>query len=209
MIKAAIENEPSTCSEVWGSIRVDPYEPANVGASSLDLTLDRHFLFPEVVDEYGQARLVDPFEDQTARMRPATVLDGKATLMPHQFALGATVERVHLSNRVAAKIEGKSSLGRLGLNIHITAGFVDPGFNGHLTLELVNDAPWAIALWPGMKIAQICFMPLTGNVDHPYGADMLVVDVRGERVERATSKYQHQRGPTPSRYHQNARPKVS
>ena len=102
-------------------------------------------------------------------------------------SLGSTLEVVRLGDDVVARLEGKSSLGRLGLLIHSTAGFVDPGFEGHLTLELSNVATLPIAIYPGMRIGQLSFYELTTPAEHPYGS------------EQAGSKYQAQRGPTPSR----------
>ena len=110
-------------------------------------------------------------------------------LHPGEFALASTYEMVTLGDDVAARLEGKSSLGRLGLLTHSTAGFIDPGFSGHVTLELSNVATLPIRLWPGMKIGQLCFFVLTSPVEHPYGS------------ARHGSRYQDQRGPTPSRSH--------
>ncbi len=112
-------------------------------------------------------------------------------LHPGEFVLGATLERVRLGNDIVARLEGKSSLGRVGLLIHSTAGFVDPGFDGYLTLELSNVANLPIAIYPGMKIGQISFYQLSTDADNPYGSDA------------AGSKYQGQRGPTPSRIHED------
>jgi dCTP deaminase len=114
-------------------------------------------------------------------------------LHPGEFVLGSTRERLALPDDVVARIEGKSSLGRLGLLIHSTAGFIDPGFDGHITLELANVASLPITLYPGMKIGQISFMRMTTAADHPYGSGA------------TGSKYQGQRGPTPSRYFENFR----
>ena len=112
-------------------------------------------------------------------------------LHPGEFVLGSTYEVVSLPDDVAARVEGKSSLGRLGLLTHATAGFVDPGFSGHVTLELANVATLPIKLYPGMKIGQFCFFRLSSPSEHPYGS------------ERYGSRYQGQRGPTPSRSFQN------
>ena len=116
-------------------------------------------------------------------------------LHPGEFVLGSTLERVALPDDLVARLEGKSSLGRLGLLIHSTAGFVDAGWYGHLTLELSNVANLPIAIYPEMKIGQISFLQMTTPAEHPYGSGA------------AGSKYQGQRGPTPSRYYQNFRPK--
>ena len=112
-------------------------------------------------------------------------------LHPGEFVLGSTYERVSLPDDVAARLEGKSSLGRLGLLTHSTAGFIDPGFSGHVTLELSNVATLPIKLWPGMKIGQLAFFRLSTPAEHPYGS------------EKYGSRYQGQRGPTPSRSHLN------
>jgi dCTP deaminase len=112
-------------------------------------------------------------------------------LHPGEFVLGATFEAVTLPDDVAARLEGKSSLGRLGLLTHSTAGFIDPGFSGHVTLELSNVATLPITLWPGMKIGQLCFFRLSSPAEHPYGSDA------------SGSRYQGQRGPTASRSFQN------
>jgi dCTP deaminase len=121
-------------------------------------------------------------------------LDGVFMLHPGEFVLGSTYERVALGVDVVGRLDGKSSLGRLGLLIHSTAGFIDPGFDGHITLELSNVASLPITLYPGMRIGQISFLAMTTAADHPYGTGVL------------GSKYQGQRGPTPSRYHENFRP---
>src|SRR5205814_7323780 len=112
-------------------------------------------------------------------------------LHPGEFVLGSTRERVALGDDLVGRLEGKSSLGRLGLLIHSTAGFVDAGWDGHLTLELSNVANLPIAIYPGMKIGQISFLRMSSPADHPYGSDA------------TGSKYQGQRGPTPSRYYLN------
>src|SRR5205814_6354234 len=116
-------------------------------------------------------------------------------LHPGEFVLGSTKERVSLPDDLVARLEGKSSLGRLGLLIHSTAGFVDAGWDGHLTLELSNVANLPITLYPGMKIGQISFLQMTTAADQPYGSSGL------------GSKYRGQRGPTPSRYFENFRPR--
>ena len=117
--------------------------------------------------------------------------DGVFMLHPGEFVLGSTLERVGVPDDLVARVEGKSSLGRLGLLIHSTAGFVDAGFDGHITLELSNVASLPITIYPGMKIGQVSFMRMTTPADQPYG--------KGARG----SKYQGQRGPTPSRYFEN------
>jgi dCTP deaminase len=117
--------------------------------------------------------------------------DGVFMLHPGEFVLGSTLERITVPDDLVARIEGKSSLGRLGLLIHSTAGFIDAGFDGHITLELSNVASLPITIYPGMKIGQISFVQMTTPADNPYG--------KGARG----SKYQGQRGPTPSRYFEN------
>ena len=112
-------------------------------------------------------------------------------LHPGEFVLGSTLERVAVPDDLVARLEGKSSLGRLGLLIHSTAGFVDAGFDGQLTLELSNVANLPITLYPNMKIGQISFQQMTTPADTPYGSSEL------------KSKYKHQQGPMPSRYWEN------
>jgi dCTP deaminase len=113
--------------------------------------------------------------------------DGPFILHPGEFVLGSTFETITLGDAIAARLEGKSSLGRLGLLTHSTAGFIDPGFSGHVTLELSNVATLPIKLWPGMKIGQFCFFQLSSPSVEPYGSASY------------GSRYQGQRGPTPSR----------
>jgi dCTP deaminase len=112
-------------------------------------------------------------------------------LHPGEFVLGSTFELVTLADDLAGRLEGKSSLGRLGLLTHSTAGFIDPGFSGHITLELSNVANLPITLWPGMKIGQLCIFRLSSSAEHPYGSS------------EAGSRYQGQRGPTPSLAYKN------
>ncbi len=156
--------------------------------SSIDVRLDRYF---RLFDNHKYA-VIDPSEEQPDLTRLVEVeTDDSFILHPGEFVLGSTFENVTLPDDVAARVEGKSSLGRLGLLTHATAGFVDPGFDGHVTLELSNVATLPIRLWPGMKIGQLCFFRLTSAAEHPYGS-----------AERG-SHYQGQRGPTASRSHQN------
>jgi dCTP deaminase len=168
-----------------GRIRLDPYEPAMVQPSSVDVRLDRLFrLFSN--HKYG---VIDPAEDQPELTYLVNVeADRPFILHPGEFVLASTYEQVSLPDDVAARLEGKSSLGRLGLLTHSTAGFIDPGFTGHVTLELSNVATLPIKLWPGMKIGQLCFFQLSSPAEHPYGTAV-------------GSRYQGQRGPTPSRSH--------
>jgi dCTP deaminase len=135
---------------------------------------------------------IDPREQQDELTRFVEVASDEAFILhPGEFVLGSTYEYVSLPNDIAARLEGKSSLGRLGLLTHSTAGFVDPGFQGHVTLELSNVATLPIKLWPGMKIGQLCFFQLSSPSENPYGS------------EKYGSRYQGQRGPTASRSHLN------
>lgn len=167
-----------------GRVVLDPWDPAMVQPSSVDVRLDRYF---RLFDNHKYP-VIDPAQDQPELTRLVEVDPAEGfVLHPGEFVLGSTLETVTLPDDLAARVEGKSSLGRLGLLTHATAGFVDPGFSGHVTLELSNVATLPIMLWPGMKIGQFCFMRLTSPAEHPYGS--------------ATygSHYQGQRGPTASR----------
>jgi dCTP deaminase len=171
-----------------GRIVMDPWDDAMLQPSSIDVRLDRFF---RVFDNHKYAT-IDPAVDQSELTRQVeTDGDDPFILHPGEFVLGSTYETVTLPADIAARVEGKSSLGRLGLLTHATAGFVDPGFSGHVTLELANVATLPIKLYPGMKIGQFCFFRLTSASDHPYGS------------EKYGSRYQGQRGPTPSRSFQN------
>ncbi|MDO5067788.1 MAG: dCTP deaminase [Propionibacteriaceae bacterium] len=171
-----------------GGIALDPWEPAMIQPSSVDVRLDKFFR----VFENHRYPHIDPAEEQSELTRLIEVDDGEAfVLHPGEFVLGSTWEQVSLGPGVAARLEGKSSLGRLGLLTHSTAGFIDPGFSGHVTLELSNMATLPVKLWPGMKIGQLCFFQLSSPAEHPYGA------------KEYGSRYQGQRGPTPSRSHLN------
>jgi dCTP deaminase len=169
-----------------GRIEIDPLDESYIQPSSVDLRVDASFR----VFENHRYPHIDPRAVQDDLTKPVTMPgDEPFVLHPGEFVLGATFERVRLGTDVVARLEGKSSLGRLGLLIHSTAGFVDPGFDGYLTLELSNVANLPIAIYPGMKIGQISFYQMTTDADHPYGSS------------EAGSKYQGQRGPTPSRSH--------
>lgn len=173
-----------------GRIVVEPFEERHVQPASLDLRLDRLFR----VFRNHTAPVIDVKQDLEDLTELITVPeDGVFMLHPGEFVLGSTFERIGVPDDLVARVEGKSSLGRLGLLIHSTAGFVDPGFDGHITLELSNVANLPITLYPGMKIGQISFMRMTTPADHPYGTGAL------------GSKYQGQRGPTPSRFFENFR----
>lgn len=165
-------------------IVLDPWDEEMVQPSSVDVRLDRYF---RLFDNHKYQH-IDPATDQPDLTRLVEVDPEESfVLHPGEFVLGATFEVVTLPDDVAARLEGKSSLGRLGLLTHSTAGFIDPGFSGHVTLELSNVATLPITLWPGMKIGQLCFFRLSSAAEHPYGS------------ERYGSRYQGQRGPTASR----------
>ena len=169
-------------------IKLEPFEPEMVQPSSVDVRLDRYF---RLFDNHKYP-FIDPAEDQPDLTRLVEVKNDEPFILhPGEFVLGSTFEQVTLPDDLAARLEGKSSLGRLGLLTHSTAGFVDPGFSGHVTLELSNVATLPIKLWPGMKIGQLCFMRLTSAAEKPYGSAAY------------SSRYQGQRGPTASRSFQN------
>jgi dCTP deaminase len=172
-----------------GRLELDPYEPAMLQPSSIDVRLDRYFR----VFDNSKYTHIDPSvqQDELTSLVEKTGDDEPFVLHPGEFVLGSTYERVSLPDDLAGRLEGKSSLGRLGLLTHSTAGFIDPGFTGHITLELSNVANLPITLWPGMKIGQLCLFRLTSAAEHPYGS------------AAAGSRYQGQRGPTPSRAHLN------
>jgi dCTP deaminase len=159
-----------------------------VQPSSIDVRLDKYFrLFDNHKYPY-----IDPAEDQPDLTHLIEVeADEPFILHPGEFVLGSSFEIVTLPDDLAARLEGKSSLGRLGLLTHSTAGFVDPGFSGHVTLELSNVATLPIKLWPGMKVGQLCFIRLSSATENPYGS------------AKYGSRYQGQRGPTASRSFQN------
>ena len=171
-----------------GRVGLDPLDMSMVQPSSVDVRLDKLF---RLFDNHKYQH-IDPALDQPDLTRLVEVEPGDAfVLHPGEFVLGATYEVVSLPDDIAARLEGKSSLGRLGLLTHSTAGFIDPGFSGHVTLELSNVATLPITLWPGMKIGQLCFFRLSSPAEHPYGS------------EKYGSRYQGQRGPTASRSFQH------
>lgn len=171
-----------------GRVGLDPFERGMIQPSSIDVRLDSFF---RVFDNHKYPH-IDPAADQSDLTREVQVAgDETFVLHPGEFVLGSTYELVSLPDDVAARLEGKSSLGRLGLLTHSTAGFIDPGFSGHVTLELANVATLPIKLYPGMKIGQLCFFRLSSPADNPYGSAVY------------GSRYQGQRGPTPSRSHAN------
>ena len=171
-----------------GRLVLDPWEPAMLQPSSIDVRLDRYFR----VFQNSWYTHIDPRERQDELTTPVeTTGDEPFVLHPGEFVLGSTFESVGLADDLAGRLEGKSSLGRLGLLTHSTAGFIDPGFTGHITLELSNVANLPITLWPGMKIGQLCLFRLSSPAENPYGS------------AAAGSRYQGQRGPTPSRAYLN------
>ncbi len=173
-----------------GRIVIDPLGEGCIQPSSVDLHVDRYFrLFRN-----HTMRVIDVREDQEDLTELVDIgADHPLMLHPGEFVLGSTMERVALPDDLVARLEGKSSLGRLGLLIHSTAGFVDAGWDGHLTLELSNVANLPITVYPGMKIGQISFLRMSTPAERPYGSSGL------------GSKYQGQWGPTPSRYADNFR----
>ncbi|QFU94542.1 dCTP deaminase [Amycolatopsis sp. YIM 10] len=171
-----------------GRLGVDPFDPAMLQPSSIDVRLDRFFrVFNNTKYTHIDPRLQ---QDELTSMVEKEG-DEPFVLHPGEFVLGSTYESFTLPDDLAGRLEGKSSLGRLGLLTHSTAGFIDPGFSGHITLELSNVANLPITLWPGMKIGQMCLFMLHSPAEHPYGS------------AQAGSRYQGQRGPTPSRAYQN------
>jgi dCTP deaminase len=174
-----------------GRIGIDPLDESCIQPSSIDVKLDRFFR----VFRNHTAGIIDVKKDMTGLTELVEVpADGVFMLHPGEFVLGSTLERVSVPTDLVARIEGKSSLGRLGLLIHSTAGFIDAGFDGHVTLELANVANLPITLYPEMKIGQISFLKMTTPADVPYGSSS------------TGSKYQGQRGPTPSKYFLNFHP---
>ena len=177
-----------------GRIGIDPYDATLLQPSSVDVRVDRFFR----VFHNARYPFIDVREPQEELTEEVVIEDdGKPFILhPGEFVLGSTLERVTLPDDLVARLEGKSSLGRLGLLIHSTAGFIDPGWDGHVTLELSNVANLPITIYFGMKIGQISFVQLSEPAETPYGADSI------------GSKYQGQRGPTPSRYWQNFDPEL-
>jgi dCTP deaminase len=173
-----------------GQLQLEPFDPALVQPSSIDVRLDRFF---RVFNNHLYTH-IDPAEQQDDLTSMVEVADGQPfVLHPGEFVLASTLEVITLGDQLAGRLEGKSSLGRLGLLTHSTAGFIDPGFSGHVTLELSNVANLPIRLWPGMKIGQLCIFRLSSPAEHPYGAAVY------------GSRYQGQRGPTASRSYLNWR----
>ncbi len=171
-----------------GSIIIEPLGDGCIQPSSVDLHIDQYFrIFRN--HSYRVIDVREPMEDLTELVDMGP--DEPILLHPGEFMLGSTLERVAVPDNMVARLEGKSSLGRLGLVIHSTAGFIDAGWDGHITLELANLANLPMTLYPGMKIGQISFFEMTTPAERPYGSAGL------------GSKYRGQRGPTPSRYWEN------
>jgi dCTP deaminase len=170
-----------------GRIGIDPFEPELMQPSSLDVRVDHYFR----VFRNSRYPYIDVKTEQEELTELVEAGEEAFILHPGEFVLGSTLERVTLPDDLVARLEGKSSLGRLGLLIHSTAGFIDPGWDGHVTLELSNVANLPITIYPRMKIGQISFVRLSEPAERPYGSAGI------------GSKYQGQRGPTPSRYWQN------
>ncbi|MBW3657200.1 MAG: dCTP deaminase [Actinobacteria bacterium] len=173
-----------------GRITIDPLGEDAIQPSSVDVRVDNGFR----VFANHRYPYIDVREEQPDLTELVEVSDDEPFILhPGEFVLGATLERISLPHDIVSRLEGKSSLGRLGLLIHSTAGFIDAGFDGYVTLELSNVATLPITIYPGMKIGQFAFFQLDGPAEFPYGS------------QQTGSKYQGQRGPTASRYHLNFR----
>ena len=169
-----------------GRIGIDPFDPSDVQPASVDLHLDDKVLvFRNSTAPYIDLKKAVPDLNEMVRIKD----DEPFILHPGEFVLGSTLERVTLGDSIVARLEGKSSLGRIGLLIHSTAGFVDPGWDGHLTLELSNVSRLPLTLYKGMPIGQISFQYLSTPAENPYGSTAL------------RSRYQGQTTPTASRMH--------
>lgn len=167
-----------------GRLALDPYDAGMIQPSSIDVRLDKFF---RVFENHRYPHIDPAIEQEELTRMVEPIGDEPFILHPGEFVLGSTLEVCTLPDDLAGRLEGKSSLGRLGLLTHSTAGFIDPGFSGHITLELSNVATLPIKLWPGMKIGQLCLFRLSSPAEHPYGS------------EKYGSRYQGQRGPTASR----------
>ena len=169
-------------------VGVEPFDEAMIQPSSVDVRLDKFFR----VFENHKYEVIDPSLEQPELTREIVAEDGEAFMLhAGEFGLASTYEVITLPDDIAGRLEGKSSLGRLGLLTHSTAGFIDPGFSGHITLELSNVANLPVKLYPGMKIGQLCLIKLSSPAEHPYGSAQYL------------NRYQGQRGPTPSRSFMN------
>ena len=167
-----------------GRVVVEPFDAKMIQPSSVDVRLDRFFR----VFENHRYEVIDPSVEQPELTREVAVAPNEFFILhPGEFVLASTYEVITLPDDIAGRLEGKSSLGRLGLLTHSTAGFIDPGFSGHITLELSNVANLPVKLYPGMKIGQLCLIKLSSTAEHPYGSAIY------------GSRYQGQRGPTPSK----------
>jgi len=167
-----------------GRVAVEPFAESMIQPSSVDVRLDRFFR----VFENHKYSVIDPSIEQSELTREVVVEPNEHFILhPGEFVLASTFEIITLPDDIAGRLEGKSSLGRLGLLTHSTAGFIDPGFSGHITLELSNVANLPVKLFPGMKIGQLCLIKLSSPAEHPYGSAVYA------------SRYQGQRGPTASR----------
>ena len=169
-------------------VGVEPFAESMIQPSSVDVRLDKFFR----VFENHKYEVIDPALEQPELTREIVAEDGEAFILhPGEFVLASTYEVITLPDDIAGRLAGKSSLGRLGLLTHSTAGFIDPGFSGHITLELSNVANLPVKLYPGMKIGQLCLIKLSSPAEHPYGSAQYL------------NRYQGQRGPTPSRSFMN------
>ena len=167
-----------------GRVKVEPFDGQMIQPSSVDARLDRFFR----VFENHKYSVIDPSIEQSELTREVAVENGEEFILhPGEFVLASTYEVITLPDDIAGRLEGKSSLGRLGLLTHSTAGFIDPGFSGHITLELSNVANLPVKLFPGMKIGQLCLIKLSSPAENPYGSALY------------GSRYQGQRGPTASK----------
>ena len=167
-----------------GRVKVEPFDGAMIQPSSVDVRLDRFFR----VFENHKYSVIDPSIEQADLTRAVAVEGNEEFILhPGEFVLASTYEVITLPDDIAGRLEGKSSLGRLGLLTHSTAGFIDPGFSGHITLELSNVANLPVKLFPGMKIGQLCLIKLSSPAENPYGSALY------------GSRYQGQRGPTASK----------
>ena len=167
-----------------GRVKVEPFDGTMIQPSSVDVRLDRFFR----VFENHKYSVIDPSIEQSDLTREVAVeANEEFILHPGEFVLASTYEVITLPDDIAGRLEGKSSLGRLGLLTHSTAGFIDPGFSGHITLELSNVANLPVKLFPGMKIGQLCLIKLSSPAENPYGSALY------------GSRYQGQRGPTASK----------
>lgn len=170
-----------------GKIAIKPYFEDCVQPSSIDIHLDSKFL----LFNKAQHAVIDLRQKQDELMTPVEIKDSEPFILhPGEFVLGSTLESLRLPNNIAGRIEGKSSLGRLGLLIHSTAGYIDPGWEGNLTLELSNVSPLPITLYYKMKIGQISFTQMTTPVDRPYGSKGLGSHYQGQKVPMASRFYE-------------------